>query len=152
MAPRCFWLLGLLAGTASPVSAQLTIQGDRDLAFGIVIQGVPSSVSPNDPVKSGKLEFTSVIGKTVQISFTLPARLNGPAGATMPISFGATDAVATGTAPSSIPVTFDPRTSPTFRLVTSARILVFLGGRVTPAAGQRTGAYSNVVTMTVTVF
>jgi hypothetical protein len=146
------WLLGLLAGTASPLSAQLTIQGDRNLAFGVVIQGVASSVVPSDPVKSGEFEFTSAIGKTIQIAFTLPTRLNGPAGATMPITFGATDAIAQGTAPTSKPVTFDPRSAKTFNLVTSARILVFLGGRVTPAAAQRTGSYSNTVTMTVTVF
>ncbi len=122
------------------------------MAFGVVIKGVASSVSPNDPVKSGEWTFTAAIGKTIQIAMTLPNRLNGPAGATMPITFGATDGVAVGTAPTSVPVTFDPRVAHNFNLVTSATVLVFLGGRVTPAAGQTTGNYSNTVILTVTVF
>jgi hypothetical protein len=152
MPPRLTCWLALLLGAAPPLSAQLTVQGDRNLNFGVVIQGVPTSVSPNDPVRSGELEFTAAIGKTIQIAFTLPNRLNGPAGATMPITFGATDGVAVGTAPTSVPVTFDPRTAHNFNLVTSARVLVFLGGRVSPAVGQRTGSYSNTITMTITVF
>lgn len=151
MSSRSLWTLGLLAGIAAPLQAQLTVTGLRNLNFGVVIQGVASSVAPNDPVKSGEFQFIASIGNRIRIAFTLPSQLNGPAGATMPIAFGATDAIATGTAASSVPVTFDPRTPRTFTLVTSNRILVFIGGRVTPAVNQQTGNYTNTITMTITI-
>jgi len=144
-------VIALVTGIAGTASAQLTVTGIRNLAFGVVIKGIPKSISPNDPVQSGQFEFTIPIGNRIRLQFTLPATLAGPAGATMPISFGATDGVAVGSAPSSIPVTFDPRVAQTFNIVTSNRIEVFLGGRVTPAANQTTGFYSRTVTLTITV-
>jgi hypothetical protein len=143
-------VLALLAA-APPVAAQVTVSRIRDLNFGPVIRGIATRVPPSDPVKSGEFQFTTAIGSRVRVQFTLPNRLNGPAGATLPISFGATDAIATGTAPSSIPVTFDPRVAQTFIIVTSTRILVFIGGTVTPAAAQALGTYTNTITLTITL-
>jgi hypothetical protein len=50
-----------------------------------------------------------------------------------------------------VPVTFNPNTAQTFNIVTSTTINVFIGGTVTPAANQAMGAYSNAITLTVTV-
>jgi hypothetical protein len=69
----------------------------------------------------------------------------------MPITFGNNDAIAQGTGPTSVPVTFNPKGVSVFRLVTSNRILVFIGGTVTPAANQRTGAYTAPIVFTVTI-
>ena len=142
----------LLLAAPSTAGAQLTMRAIRDLNFGSVIPGVQTSIPPNHPLRSGEWEFISAIGRTVSISFNLPNRLNGPAGRTMIIRFGPNDGIATGTAPTSVPVTFDPRRTNNFNLVSSARILVFLGGRVQPAGNQQPGTYRNTVTMTVTVF
>ena len=87
----------------------------------------------------------------MRFRFTLPTRLNGPSGATMPISFGTTDAIAIGQGPTSVPVTFNPNQQQTFQIVSSTTIFVFIGGRVTPAANQRQGNYTNTITFTVTV-
>jgi hypothetical protein len=144
-------LVGTLMSVPTAAAAQLTVRADRDLRFGSVIQGVSKYVPPNDPVYSGEFEFTATIGNMVQLRFTLPTNLNGPAGALMPITFGNTDAIAQGTGPTSVPVTFNPRGAAVFRLVTSNRILIFLGGRVTPAANQRTGNYTAPVIFTVTI-
>ena len=144
-------LVLLLGGSAGALSAQLTVVGLRNLAFGPVIQGIPSAVAPNDPIKSGQFEFIVPIGSRVRIQFTLPTRLNGPAGATMNIQFRNNDAIALGQGPTSVPVTFNPHAAQTFNIVSSNRIWVFLGGRVTPAATQATGNYQNTVTLTVTV-
>ena len=73
-------------------------------------------------------------------------------GANLPISFGATDGIAQGTAGSSVPVTFNPNNTQTFNLVTSADFYVNLGGRVSPAAAQATGNYQGTVTLTCTFF
>jgi hypothetical protein len=138
-------------GLPSLAAAQLTVRADRDLRFQVVIQGVAKYVPPNDPVYSGEFEFTATIGNQVQLKFTLPNNLAGPAGATMPINFANGDAIAQGTGPTSVPVTFNPNGAAVFRLVTSNRILVFIGGRVTPAANQRTGAYIAAIVFTVTI-
>lgn len=137
----------MLAAQGPPIQAN----GIRDLDFGTVIQGIPSRVAPSDPVRSGEFEFITAIGNRIRMQFTLPTRLSGPGNARMPISFGATDGMATGTAPTSIPVTFDPRVAQTFLIVTSSRILVFIGGTVSPAGNQRTGTYTGTIRMTVTI-
>jgi hypothetical protein len=140
-----------LAVLTSPAQAQLQVRAVRDLKFGAVIPGVAKAVPPSDPVNSGEFEFTATLGNRVQLRFTLPANLTGPAGALLPIAFGNNDAIAQGTGPTSVPVTFNPKGTSVFQLVTSNRILVFLGGRVTPAANQRTGSYTAPVVFTVTI-
>ncbi|HUL68696.1 MAG TPA: hypothetical protein VLT17_00475 [Gemmatimonadales bacterium] len=147
----CLLALLALVGLPTLAVAQLTVRADRNLQFGIVIKGVQKYVPPNDPVNSGEFEFTATLGNIVRFQFTLPTNLNGPAGARMPISFGTTDGIAQGTGPTSVPVTFNPNGTPSFTLVSSNRILVFIGGRVTPAANQTSGAYTAPITFTVTI-
>ena len=137
-----------LLAAASPATAQITVAGVRNLAFGPVIRGVATHVAPTDAVKSGQFRFVTAIGNRVRVQFTLPNRLNGPAGATMPISFSTTDAFAVGSA---APVTFNPNNAQTFTIVSSTTINVFIGGTVSPAAAQTLGAYTNTITLTVTV-
>ena len=152
---RCLRSLACIAlcVAAKPLAAQSTVTGIRDLAFGPVIRGVPNAVSPNDPVRSGRFYVRHIINRQVQVQFTLPTQLARVAGgANLPISFAATDAVAKGTAPISNPLTFNPNNTQTFNLVTSADFYINLGGRVSPAAGQATGAYRGTVTLTCTFF
>lgn len=151
MVRKLLLVFGLVLGTAGSLNAQLTVTGLRNLAFGPVIQGVASSVTPSDPIDSGQFEFIVPIGSQVRLQFTLPTRLNGPGNARLTIAFSATDAIALGQGPTSVPVTFNPNNTQTFNVVSSNRIWVFLGGRVTPTANQATGNYTNTVTFTVTV-
>jgi hypothetical protein len=145
-----FVLVALLAASR-PAAAQITVSRVRDLAFGPVIVGVPTRIPPSHPVWSGQFRLTAPLLTRVRFRFTLPNRLSGPAGATLPISFGATDAIAVGTAANSVPVTFDPRVAATFQIVTSTTIFVFIGGTVSPAGNQRQGNYTGTITFTVTV-
>ena len=48
-------------------------------------------------------------------------------------------------------MTFNPNAAQTFNIVTSTTINVFIGGTVSPAADQAIGAYTNTITLTVTV-
>ena len=149
-----FTLLLVIAAllTASrPATAQITVSPVRNLAFGPVIVGVPTYIPPSHPVRSGQFRVTAPLLSRVRFRFTLPNQLNGPAGATLPISFGNNDAIATGTAPSSVPVTFNPKAAAVFRIVTSTTIYVFSGGTVSPAGNQRQGNYTGTITFTVTV-
>jgi hypothetical protein len=151
---RCAAFLSfVLALAAAPLAGQSQVTGIRDLAFGIVIRGVQTSVSPNDPVRSGRFYVRHVLNRPVQLRFTLPtqlARVGG--GGNLPISFSNTDAVAQGTAPSSVPVVFNPNNPQTFILRTSADFYVNLGGRVSPAANQASGNYRGTVVLACNFF
>jgi hypothetical protein len=142
-----------LMASAAPLAGQSTVTGVRDLAFGIVIRGVPTSVTPNDPIRSGRFYVRHRLNRQVQVRFTLPTQLpRVGGGGNLPISFGPADAIAQGTAPTSRPVTFNPNGARTFNLVTSADFFINLGGRVSPAANQPTGNYRGTVTLTCTFF
>jgi hypothetical protein len=149
-------VISLIALLAVPIlvrtaSAQATVSPIRDLTFGPVIQGIPKHILPNDATRSGELQFIAALGNNIRIAFTLPNKLNGPAGATMPIAFSTTDAFALGTGPTSVPVTFNPNVSNQFQLVSSNRILIYIGGTASAAANQRVGTYTGTITMTITV-
>jgi hypothetical protein len=143
--------LAALLAASRPAAAQITVTRVRDLAFGPVIVGVPTRIPPSHPVRSGQYRLTAPLLTRVRFRFTLPTRLNGPAGARLPISFGTTDGIAVGTASNSVPVTFNPNSQPTFQIVTSTTIFVFIGGTVSPAGNQRQGNYTGTITFTVTV-
>jgi hypothetical protein len=143
----------LLAVPATRAEAQLVyVIGQRDLAFGGVMRGVAKHILPGDPVRSGQFEFKAAFNNNVRITFTLPTRLNGPAGATMPISFSTTDGNLKGQGPTSTLIVFNPNATNSWTLVSSNTFNVWIGGTVTPAAGQAFGSYSNTISMTVTVF
>lgn len=148
-------LAALLLGSAAAArraEAQLSyVTGQRTLAFGGVMRGVAKHILPGDPIRSGQFEFKAVLNNTVRITFTLPTRLNGPAGATMPVSFSTTDGNLKGQGATSALIVFNPNVANTWNLVSSTTFNVWLGGTVTPAAGQAFGAYTNTISMTVTV-
>jgi hypothetical protein len=137
--------------TASAATAQVAASGVRNLAFGVVVGGIATHVLPSDAVKSGQFQVQSSNGTRVRLQFTLPNRLNGPAGATMPLSFGATDAMLSGNAGNNNLVTFNPSNPQSVQVVPSSPIIVFLGGTVSPPANQAFGAYANTITLTITV-
>lgn len=153
MRPCLLLVLLLPVAVASTASAQSSVTGIRDLNFGVVIRGVQTTVAPTDPIRSGRFYVRHRINRQVQVRFTLPttlARVGG--GGNLAINFPATSAIAQGTAGNSVPVTFNPNNTQTFTLTTSADFNVNLGGRVSPTAGQATGAYRGTVTLTCTFF
>jgi hypothetical protein len=151
---RCAAFLSFaLVLAATPLAGQSQVTGIRDLAFGIVIRGVQTTVSPNDAIRSGRFYVRHVLNRPVQLRFTLPtqlARVGG--GGNLPISFSSTDALALGTGPTSVPVLFNPNNPQTFILRTSADFYVNLGGRVSPAANQPSGNYRGTVVLACNFF
>jgi hypothetical protein len=136
---------------APAAAAQVTVTPIRDLAFGAVIVGVPSTVAPNHPTRSGQFQITAPAGTRVQVRLTLPNQLNGPAGAQLPINFSNNDAMYVGTAPGSVPTTFNPKATRNLQFVGTPGYNVFVGGTVSPAANQRQGNYANTITITVNI-
>ena len=149
-----FQLLVVLAAlaAATSASAQISVSPIRDLAFGSVIVGVPSTVGPSHPTRSGQLRITAPVGTKVQVRFTLPGQLAGPSGAQLPINFSSSDAMALGGWPGSTPDVFNPKATRNLQFTGGTIYNVFVGGTVSPAANQRTGNYAATITLTVTNF
>ena len=143
----------MILGPVTPAAAQVSVAGIRNLAFGPVIVGIPSSVAPSDAIRSGQYRFTAPAGARVRIDFDLPSQLNGPGSARLPIKFGKTDAVAVGNAPGSVPTVLDPnpKANLKFEMGASTAANLFVGGTVTPAANQAPGSYVATIILTVTV-
>ena len=144
---------GALLGAARPAEAQVSVAGIRDLAFGPVIIGIPSTVAPSDAIRSGQYRFTAPAGVRVRIDFDLPSQLNGPAGARLAIKFGKTDAVIVGNSAGSVPFVLDPnpKANQKFDMGPNTAANIFLGGTVTPAANQAPGGYVATIVLTVTI-
>ena len=144
-------LAAVLLGWPSPARAQLLATGIRNLAFGAVIPGVTSTVAPSDPVRSGQYEIQAPLGTRLRLDFTLPTQLTGPSGATMPINFQNNDALLIETGPGAVSQNQNPKSMKPYTMTYGNRLLLFLGGAVTPAANQATGSYANTVSLTVTI-
>lgn len=130
----------------SPVALRAqTVVGVQNLSFGNVIPGVPTVVAPTDAVRAGQFRISGVILRNVTISFTLPTVMNGPLGATMPISFANTDGGFSTLFQGNTP--FNPNTPYNETVVFNATIV--LGGRVNPSPTQRGGSYTANIVMTV---
>jgi hypothetical protein len=144
---------GVLLGPVPPAAAQISVLGIRDLAFGSVIAGIPSTVAPSEPLRSGQYRITAPAGSRVRLDFDLPTQLVGPGTARLPIKFAKTDALAVGNAPGSVPGLLDPNPKANLKydMGTSTAVNVFLGGTVTPAATQAPGGYVATVTLTVNI-
>jgi len=131
------------------VVTPLSVSSVSSLAFGTVYPGVNKSVAYTDATNGGKFSVAGYAGAQVTLSFTLPATLAGPSGATLPIDtwsayHNTTNDAASGGAG------FDPSlASPTTALSGTGNLYVFLGARVTPDPTQAAGAYTSTVTMTV---
>jgi hypothetical protein len=149
-----FQLLVLLAAlaTAPASAAQVAVTPIRDLAFGAVIVGIPSTVGPSHPTRSGQFRITAPVNSKVQVRLTLPGQLAGPAGAQLPINFSSNDGLAVGGWPGSTPDNFNPKATKNLQFTGGTIYNVFIGGTVSPAANQPQGNYSATITLTVTNF
>ncbi len=145
-------VLGLAAFITLPAAAQnrkIRVDGIRPLAFGALLAGTPATVLRTDPARSGQFDLTAQNNDTVILSFSLPSSMSGPAGASMPLSFGGSDAGFSSAQSIGDQVAFDPRQSYVATMSQQGRGSVFLGGAVSPGFNQRAGAYTATITLTV---
>jgi hypothetical protein len=117
----------------------------------MVVPGVPSRVLRTDPVNCGQFEIQGPNRTRIRLSLTLPTVLNGPSGATMPLTFATNDAGYSTTNTITSQTAFNPHRSLTTRIRRGGRTGVFLGGTASPAAGQRAGGYTATVVLSVVV-
>lgn len=151
---RKSWIVigALLLGV--PLQAQgrpLTVTGARGLTFGAVLPGVPRVVVRTDPANSGQFDIRGPNRNPILLSFVLPVTMAGPAGALMPLSFGASDAGYSQSQAIGSQVGFDPKQSFTATLSNNGRGSVFVGATANPATNQRAGSYTATLTLNVTL-
>jgi hypothetical protein len=154
MALRCMMFAVWLCGTAGSLAAQkpLRVTPVRSLVFGTLLPGVPSHILRTDPLNSGEFNLQGTKFGQVQITFALPASMAGPAGATMPISFGSSDAGFSPADNVGNQTAFDPRVPFVGTFDKDGNALVFLGGTTSPVTSQRAGSYTGTITLTVVYF
>ncbi len=151
---REWWIVlgAMLLGV--PLQAQgrpLTVTGVRGVTFGAVLPGVPRVISRTDPANSGQYDIRGSSRRQVLLSFVLPLSMTGPAGALMPLSFGASDAGYSQSQAIGSQVAFDPKQPFTATLSNNGRGSVFVGATANAAANQRAGAYTATLILNVTV-
>ncbi|HEV8265568.1 MAG TPA: hypothetical protein VGQ06_11495 [Gemmatimonadales bacterium] len=152
----CWLAVGaVLLDVAGPPSlgAQrpLTVTGARDLTFGTVLPGVPRVIARTDPAYSGQFDLKGPKDNQVLLAFTLPLVMTGPAGAQMPLVFGASDAGYSQSEAIGSQIGFDPKQPFTATLSKNGKGSVFIGATANPATNQRAGAYTATLTLTVTL-
>lgn len=172
----------LLVSTASRLGAQITSSlgvsavilarplagvGMRAVQFGVVVPGTPKVVAPNS-AQGGEYRLSGLKSrKSVDITFTLPARLTGPNGATIPLNFNGNTAAlcevdTTNSCVAASYVSWNPVTTPTYRDVPTRYspgrkvysydlYSVYIGGTATPAAGQKPGTYTGAIGVVLVV-
>jgi hypothetical protein len=148
-----------MSGLATILAAPLSGSGTRALQFGVIVPGTTSvTVLPNTP-RGGEFRIAGVKNrKSIDISFTLPTQLTGPAGASIPLSFngnyaGLCEIDTTSACDPASYFTWNPVTTPSFRdqptrykpgrkVYAYDAYSVYLGGVASPAANQRQGTYT----------
>ncbi len=135
-----------ISATAT-VIAQLEVSGEEDLRFGDVIPGIASTIAATDVGNAGRFQIQGGGNQEVSLSFDNLTELAATGGATLPFAFGSSSAgfgVSSGEADG----TFDPLAGTDQRLDNGV-LYVFVGGTVTPTAGQPAGSYEGQITLNV---
>ena len=137
-----------------PLAGQrpLTVTGIQSLTFGTLIPGIPSVVPRTDAVKSGRFDVGGPHDTQGQVTFTLPSVLTGPAGATLPLTFGGSDAGYSQSQNIGSQVGFDPKQPFLISFSGQGRGSVFVGGTALPAPTQRAGSYTGTITLNLAAF
>jgi hypothetical protein len=143
------FVLGAALAVAPAAARAQSVVGTQNLNFGNVIPGVPTTILRTDAVNSGQIRITGAgFFRSVTVRFTLPTVMNGPSGATMPVTFGATDAGISWQGTIGTQTVFNPNSPFTYTLFLGTGT-VYLGGRVNPAPAQTAGSYTGTIILTV---
>ena len=147
-------VLVLTAVVGAPLVGQrpISVTGVQSLAFGTLLPGIPTIVARTDAAKSGQFTLTGPHDSQAQLTFTLPAVLTGPGGATLPLTFGASDAGYSQSQNIGGQIGFDPKQSFLITFSGQGRGSVFLGGTARPAPTQRAGSYTGTITLNLAAF
>lgn len=159
---------GITTGIATSVDIlfpPVTGGGVRPLNFGVVVPGTTVSVAPQS-AQGAEFRISGLLGrKSVDLTLTLPAALDGPGGATIPLNFSGGNAAACelnllGICQTVTLVSWDPVANPTTRVrptkfgpgpkvFVNDQLALYLGAAVAPPATQRAGHYTASATIVI---
>jgi hypothetical protein len=139
-------LAALCVGELSAQDRPLDVSGRRDLDFGTVIAGVPTTVGRLDAT-AGQFIVRGARNAELLIELTLPTALSGATGS-VALSFGPADGGHGPTSAVGAGMPFDPRAPLTVVLPSNGTYYVWLGGTVQPLVQQVPGAYSAAIVLT----
>jgi spore coat protein U-like protein len=145
----------LITASADVNNTALTIANQQGILFGTVVAGTPTTINPQTSASAGFFVIQGARRAEISVTFTLPAELRAGTGPyTIPLTFGATAACGRDRLPQGGCTLFDPATGLVDRIRNQAppnnHYHIWLGGTISPAAGQMGGVYTATVTMTVT--
>lgn len=141
---------GQVSSQAVVVTVGMSITPLRDVQFGSLPLGVPTTLQPTD-ANAGEWQAAGSGNAFVSITFTLPAALRNVQavpGVTMPIGFGSTSALwRRAVNDPSGAATFDPNVGTTGRFGPPANptLYIWIGGTVSPSPTQLPGIYTGTV-------
>jgi hypothetical protein len=152
-------ITGGIATTADILPKTLTATGTRALQFGVIVPGTTTVTVLPRTATGGEFRIAGVKNrKSIDISFTLPTQLDGPAGASIPLSFngnyaGLCEIDTSGACDVASYFTWNPVTTPSFRdqptrykpgrkVYAYDDYQLYLGGVASPSATQRQGTYT----------
>jgi len=142
-----------ITAAATVSQTALSVVAIANTRFGTVTPGTPVTINPQTSANAGEFEFHGNRNAQINATFTLPTQLTtGTGGYTMPITFGANTACRRNTAVQGGCTRFNPATGFTARLRNqnppNDTYFVWMGGTVSPAAGQHPGVYRGTITVT----
>jgi hypothetical protein len=158
--------INVMVGILTP---PLTGVGTRALQFGTIVPGTTSVTVLPRTSAGGEFRIAGVKSrKSVDISFTLPTQLTGPAGASIPLSFNGNYAGlceiddATGACDVASYFAWNPVTTPSFhdtpqRYKPGRKVYayddyqIYLGGVASPSVTQQQGHYSGTIAVLLVV-
>lgn len=128
----------------------LSIGTTRDLAFGAVVPGTPTTIDSRTSASTGLFVIHGNRNAELAVTMTLPTALVvGPY--TMPISFGALDGCYRTMAAQGGCTRYDPNTVLIQRIrnqnAPNNALYIWIGGTASPAAGQHPGRYAATITL-----
>lgn len=140
--------IGIQAGVSTEA---LTIVRTKALEFGPVVPGIATTVNPSSSVNAGEFELRGLRRAGFTATFTLPTELTvGPF--SMPVTFDAQSGCQDKDTKGNCKF-FDPRVPFTGQIgnkpVPQNTFFFWIGGTVTPAAGQQPGFYRGTITLQV---
>jgi hypothetical protein len=148
-----------ISATANILAPSLTGAGTRALQFGTIVPGTTTVTVQPGTSSGGEFRLTGLKNrKSIDISFTLPTELTGPAGASIPLSFngnyaGLCEVDPSGACETASYTTWNPVSTPTFRdnptrykpgrkVYAYDAYQIYLGGTASPSATQQRGSYT----------
>ena len=127
----------------------LVVLARRDLRFGTVLPGIPSSVLTSDVQHAGLFEIQGQKNGVVRVELVLPPALTSQDDAELPLVFGPGDASGADDRGRFHGAPFDPREPLTMTMSQSGKLYIRLGGTVLPGRQQPGGAYQATIYLTV---